>query len=85
MSNSTNPAFPHFNQHGEVIHDSAVGITKREYFAAAAMTGLAANGDLMNRLSENLKLSKPGTTRTFSIPELALAMAEDILALLEKK
>lgn len=46
MENSKQPAFPHvaFNQQGEYTTSPfANGLTKREYFAAMAMQGLASN------------------------------------------
>lgn len=51
--NATNSAFPMFNQHGECIHDSAGGLTKREYFAAMALQGILSTESGMSAIPEN--------------------------------
>lgn len=77
-----NPAFPHFNQHGEVIHDSAIGITRLEYFTAAAMQGLAANPKLME---ETLNAGLKGADLAgMTVPELAVKMAIGAIKEIEK-
>lgn len=50
MSNQNMPAFPsdhtivsHVDEQGEAYRKPAIGLTKREYFAAMAMQGLCAN------------------------------------------
>lgn len=42
MTKANEIAYPAFNAKGECFHDS-LGLTKREYFAAAALQGLCAN------------------------------------------
>ena len=81
MSKPNDNAFPNFDSNGEVIHECASGLTKREYFVAAAMTGLAANSwaTQMNTESASKGIATKG------LPELAVAMADAVIAQMEKQ
>ena len=74
MSNKDQPAFP-LDLLGEKSNLCHGGLTKREYFAAAALQGLLANGSLPMRANEN---------RVAVAGEHAIAYADWILQELER-
>jgi len=79
MTKANEPAYPMFDSNGECIDQSAMGLTKRELFAAMAMQGILANPNLVAVDQEGNAFKRA------SIKEYALQEADFLIKALEGK
>jgi len=82
------PAFPQHrvqksNLDKDTIHyDLVGGLTKREYFAAAALQGMLSNGDLSDVFNEN---NTPAEEVPKLVAECSIEIADALIEKLEEK
>ena len=80
--NHSQPAFPEIEKNVHGVQSQVHGLTKREFAAIAAMTGICANGDI------SLAMSQAGMDTASvrkRIAESSIAMADALLTELSKE
>ena len=80
MKNSDQPIWPvpYVNRDGTISHDAYFGLTKREYFAAMAMQGMAASAFWDQNFQDNESFLKQAM-------EIAVKSADALLNQLSTK
>lgn len=72
MKNANNPIIPIYESPN--IHESNMGLNKREYFAGLAMQGILANTNYSDLLAGNNRFQD-----VFTVAELSCRMANELL------
>jgi hypothetical protein len=78
------PAFPHFNQHGEVIHDSAVGLSRLEYFALRIYCATISGPALVEAAKASVQVRESAETLKSKVMTASIGDAKVLLDLLAR-